>query len=592
MLENDSHWDLTMAEAVSSQFPKKIRHLFAILLTTSAISDPKALWEKYKMAMCEDILLRLRRENPSLTIDFSDGIYNSGLTELQIICMSMAGKSLRTLGMPNPPDDPHLHQLSTEVIRETSYPFELLVKTVEEGEPMLTPDQRSVYAEILARVDNSQGCLYFLDAPGGTGKTFVINLLLAKIRLQRKIAVAVASSGIAATLLSGGRTAHSTLKLPLNNQQVGEYPVCDIKKGSGAAKLLQQTSIIIWDECTMAHKKSLEALDATLQDLRNTKSIMGGIIVLLAGDFRQTLPVIRRATRADELNACLKSSFLWSKVKTLQLKTNMRVRLSGDSLAGEFSEQLLTLGNGKTATGDLTGHIDLPSNFCSMVKSSDELIAMVFPNIQNNFKSHGWLRERAILAPKNVCVTKLNLQVQEYLPGNGKSFYSIDTVVDPSEAVNYPTEFLNALNPSGCPPHQLFLKIGVPIILLRNLDSPKLCNGTRLIVTKLLTNLIEATILTGCGSGESVFIPRIPIIPSDEPISFKRLQFPIRLAFAMSINKAQGQSLKVTGVNLEESCFSHGQLYVACSRVGSPKGLFIYAPTGKVKNIVYHKALQ
>ncbi|XP_064116498.1 uncharacterized protein LOC135222344 [Macrobrachium nipponense] len=114
--------------------------------------------------------------------------------------------------------------------------------------------------------------------------------------------------------------------------------------------------------------------------------------------------------------------------------------------------------------------------------------------------------EKAILATKNESVTKLNLQVQRMLPGNGKSCYSIDTVMDPSEAVNYPTEFLNSLNPRGCLPHVLDLKVGAPIILLRNLDSPKHCNGTRLIIKTLHSNLIEAMILTGCGTGENVFI--------------------------------------------------------------------------------------
>jgi ATP-dependent DNA helicase PIF1 len=219
-------------------------------------------------------------------------------------------------------------------------------------------------------------------------------------------------------------------------------------------------------------------------------------------------------------------------------------------------------------------------------------MASVFPGILQHYSKPDWIRERAILAPKNESVTKLNLQVQQMLPGMGKSYHSIDTVMDPSEAVNYPTEFLNSLDPSGCPPHILHLKVGAPIILLRNLNSPKLCNGTRLIIKTLHSNLIEATILTGCGSGESVFIPRIPIIPNDLPFSFKRLQFPVRLAFAMTINKAQGQSLRVAGINLEQPCFSHGQLYVACSRVGSPKRLFIWAPEGKTKNIVYQKALQ
>jgi ATP-dependent DNA helicase PIF1 len=123
-------------------------------------------------------------------------------------------------------------------------------------------------------------------------------------------------------------------------------------------------------------------------------------------------------------------------------------------------------------------------------------------------------------------------------------------VVDVDQAVQYPTEFLNSLEPPGMPLHNLVLKVGTPIMLLRNLDAPRLCNDTRLSVKSLMPHVIEATILTGCAKEEDVFIPRIPIIPTDMPFEFKRLQFPGRLAFATSINKAQGQSLKVAGINL------------------------------------------
>ena len=123
-------------------------------------------------------------------------------------------------------------------------------------------------------------------------------------------------------------------------------------------------------------------------------------------------------------------------------------------------------------------------------------------------------------------------------------------------------------------------------------DPPRLCNGTRLVVTKLMNNVVQATIMTGQYSGESVLIPRIPLIPNDSPIPFKRLQFPLRVCFAFTINKSQGQTLKTVGLYLEESTFAHGQLYVGCSRVGRCGGLYIYAPNNRTRNVVLRQAIQ
>ncbi|KIH67553.1 hypothetical protein ANCDUO_02114 [Ancylostoma duodenale] len=504
-------------------------------------------------------------------------------------CLLMSGKTLLELGL-QALERSVTDVVNSEISRERSYNVDQLENFIQANKPLLVNDQRLAFDAIMNLISNGDGGLFFLDAPGGTGKTFLINLLLAEIRKNNDIALAIASSGIASTLLDGGRTAHSALKLPLDLTR-SETPVCNISRGSARAQVLKLCKLIVWDECTMAHKRALEALDRTLRDIRGSSRLMGGVVVVLAGDFRQTLPVIPRSTPADELNACLKTSHLWRPVQKMTLTTNMRVHLRGDDCAQVFAEQLLRLGDGKFPVDPDTDLISFPPDFCNTVASPEELVNKVFSDICENFRSHQWLCDRAILAPMNESVNCMNVQIQDQLPGPVSTYESIDTVVDSEQAVCYPTEFLNSLEPPGLPPHRLILKAGSPIILLRNIDPPKLCNGTRLCVKKLLPNVIEATILTGKSTGEDVFIPRIPMIPTEMPFDFKRLQFPVRLAFAMTINKAQGQSLRVAGINLESPCFSHGQLYVACSRLGTPKNLYVYTPNGKTKNVVYPNAL-
>ncbi len=161
----------------------------------------------------------------------------------------------------------------------------------------------------------------------------------------------------------------------------------------------------------------------------------------------------------------------------------------------------------------------------------------------------------------------------------------------------YPVEFLDTLRFSGIANHELQLKVGVSILLLRNLNqSIGLCNGTRLIVKRLGQRVIEAEIITGNNVGKRVFIPRIIMSSSetDWPFVLHRYQFLVRVVFAITINKSQGQTFNNVGVYLPSPVYSHGQLYVAISRVTSSANIKILNDRGPDRymwNVVYKDVL-
>jgi len=161
----------------------------------------------------------------------------------------------------------------------------------------------------------------------------------------------------------------------------------------------------------------------------------------------------------------------------------------------------------------------------------------------------------------------------------------------------YPVEFLQQLNAGGLPPALLCLKVGFPVILLRNLDLGEgLCNGTRMVVLNVRRKVLQCRIISKDKrfKGKVVLISRIRLLPNAEtlPVPLKRLQFPVRLAFAMTINKSQGQSVKHVRINLQTSVFSHRQLYVAFSRCTSPLNISVLLPeqsqeSRRTLNVVY-----
>ena len=207
-----------------------------------------------------------------------------------------------------------------------------------------------------------------------------------------------------------------------------------------------------------------------------------------------------------------------------------------------------------------------------------------------------------ILTPKNDMSLKLNEKILQRFPGQEVEFLSCDRALCDSdeEGQNYPLEFLNSITPTGMPPHRLHLKEGCTVMLLRNLCSKHgLCNGVRLQVLHIHSSILHCKILTGSHTGHEVLIPKLKLAPSDVnlPFTLQRTQFPIRLAYSMTINKSQGQTFDHVGICLEEDVFSHGQLYVAFSRARTLAGVKVSIldtdPEKKTvtKNVVFKEIL-
>ncbi|XP_076037203.1 uncharacterized protein LOC143022743 [Oratosquilla oratoria] len=279
LLNDEETWKTTIMEIINhTNDRRQLRATYASMLVFSDLEDQSTIWEETKDLFASDFLHHYK-----LT-EYNDEIYLDALDDIQEHVWNCGGGNIDQYGLPASRGG---EKTTNMIRRERSYNKEKLAEEVKEKSALLNHKQRHCYDTVLARIENSKKYAnngIFIDASGGTGKSFVLNTLLDTVRSHGKIALAVASSGIAATVLHGGRTAHNMFKIPL--MEYNEVRACGVRKNSELAKLLKMTSLIVWDEVVMANKNTLTALDITLRDILEEEKFMGGIVFVCAGDFR------------------------------------------------------------------------------------------------------------------------------------------------------------------------------------------------------------------------------------------------------------------------------------------------------------------
>ncbi|XP_050889542.1 ATP-dependent DNA helicase PIF1 [Lathyrus oleraceus] len=202
----------------------------------------------------------------------------------------------------------------------------------------LINDQMIAFKTIMNVIVQKHNGVFFVDGPRGTCKTFLYLTLMASLRIRGEIVLATATSGIAATLLPSGRSAHSRFKIPIDIQPSF---ICGIQKQKDLANLIRLVVAIIWDEAPMTNKNCLEALNRPLQDICRNNASFGGKVLIMGRDFCQVFPVVRKGTKTQMISVCIVQSHLWDHTKIFRLRQNMR------SLHDqEFAEFLIRIGDG------------------------------------------------------------------------------------------------------------------------------------------------------------------------------------------------------------------------------------------------------
>ena len=297
LAETDGEGQQCIEEAIKNlRSPGELRSLFVLLINEGS---PAA-----------DLL---DKNIESLSLDFE---VNGGLTQNLATNEALAdiakkldslGKTNSDFGLPEP-----LNKSSELNRMNNQYDKTSCTKSYNEKFATLNGEKQEFVKTVLVKIQNDTGGLIFLNGPAGRGKTYVCNALLDYVRGFGQVALACASSAIAAMNYPGGRTAHNIFKIPVKEDYLDISEIqCDVLMNGERAELLRHCKLIIWDEFSMMHRQNFEAVLSMLQKIRRNNSISARLTPICLGDFRQIPPVIQYGTAKDTINASILSSPTW-----------------------------------------------------------------------------------------------------------------------------------------------------------------------------------------------------------------------------------------------------------------------------------------
>jgi hypothetical protein len=585
-VDTEKETSLCFDEAILFSSPNELRYLFCSLTLQGFPTLHIFHDREYYISMTADY------HHEANIIHSNNGIMNALLCDFQHI-FAENNKSMSDFGLPEPNDYPS--ELEREKLKYSEVEQLNLFETLNHQFPN-NNEQEQIFQIIKETLDSGESKMFFIQGQGGCGKTMLAKKILAYTRSKGEIAVGCASTGLAATIYDDFYTAHDLFCYPVvedGDEDESEPSYCQFEKNLQRKELIDNARVIVWDEMVANNKDIFEAAYRGLNHF-------SGKILIGMGDWRQTLPIIPSGRYEDILSACIKSSYLWFEFKILKLSKNMRLQnlsVSDGELQMRYGEMILTIGEGREYHQDLDyiieedmkrkqlyGLLSIPHFlYNSDGINSDDIgtqhaMTWLFPQGFEN------ILNSTILAATNVQVDQWNKIVQKLNQSPSHTLYSKDTFSDVDDPNGHlqqmlTTAVLNEMNHSTVPPHILELKVNDICLVTRNLSKRYgLANNTRVRILEISPQKTVIRVQTLTSQPKSATIPRIRFkfrLPFGKSFQMIRIQFPLRLAYCMTYNKSQGQTLHKVLLDVSTPPFAHGHLYVALSRVTNSSNIKI-----------------